>query len=492
MHGWHIYHRSSVLVVLLLPRRHRKREQFPAVFFLCVDIAPRMQSSIVDEIACGSESAGDSRSHGEFQTVKNNLKVSIPTLEMKSSVDRRSREQLYVAYFIEVKRGHDSWRVARRFQHFQALQKELVETYGHLFEPLPTRGLLGKIGRNKFDPQYTLERREALERFLCNAISHFDVEECAELDDFLEYSEHMIFFSIDKLGNLEGMQDIIKSLKQVSEGDNQVAAFSNDSVGDVIEDHKDSYQNKYSRFSSSKHNFAIEKALESTAQQLRITLEHMESMREDMVAGIEAKSTVVEMLKKQLEDSQKKSKQRRFAQGCSRSSIQEKLVDIQARMKRLQNEKKILIGEIKSGKQKLSQLTSDREEFVRQYNERVTEFHETEAFVKNTIQNAVTTGAKKAAVGTISQVQAVIKQVHALPKLESMRGSPSESRDLEKAIAFVDEWDVDSFNVKEANGNDYQSVVPILNRLLLDHVSLTKRGYNTRLKTLYLAAESQS
>ena len=76
MHGWHIYHRSSVLVVLLLPRRHRKREQFPAVFFLCVDIAPRMQSSIVDEIACGSESAGDSRSHGEFQTVKNNLKVS--------------------------------------------------------------------------------------------------------------------------------------------------------------------------------------------------------------------------------------------------------------------------------------------------------------------------------------------------------------------------------------------------------------------------------
>ena len=37
MHGWHIYHRSSVLVVLLLPRRHRKREQFPAVFFLCVE-----------------------------------------------------------------------------------------------------------------------------------------------------------------------------------------------------------------------------------------------------------------------------------------------------------------------------------------------------------------------------------------------------------------------------------------------------------------------
>jgi len=458
-----------------------------------------MQSSIVDEIAFGSEKAGDSgtadlRGHDEFQTVENNLQVSIPTLEMKSSVDRRSREQLYVAYFIEVKRGHDSWRVARRFQHFQALQKELVETYEvkHLFEPLPTRGLLGKIGRNKFDPKYTLERREALERFLCNAIRHFDVEECAELDDFLEYSEHMIFFSIDKLGNLEGMQDIIKSLKQVSEGDNQVAAFSNDSVGDVIEGQKDSYRNKYSRFSSSKDNIAIEKALESTAQQLRITLEHMESMREDMDAGIEAKSTVVEMLKKQLEDSQKKSKERRFAQGCSRSSIQDKLVDIQARMKRLQNEKKILVGEIKSGKQKLSQLTSDREEFVRQYENRVAELHETEAFVKNTTQHAETTGAKKDAMATISQVQAVIEQLHALPKLECMRGSPSESMDLEKAIALVDEWDVDSFNVKEVNGNDYQSVVPILNRLLLDQVSLTKKVYNTRLKTLHLTAGGQS
>ena len=49
-----------------------------------------MQSSIVDEIAFGSEKAGDSgtadlRGHDEFQTVENNLKVSIPTLEMETT-----------------------------------------------------------------------------------------------------------------------------------------------------------------------------------------------------------------------------------------------------------------------------------------------------------------------------------------------------------------------------------------------------------------------
>ena len=52
-----------------------------------------------------------------------------------------------------------------------------------------------RFGKSKFDPKFTLERRGLLEVFLQTAVMRFGVEDCAELDDFLEYSEHMIFFS---------------------------------------------------------------------------------------------------------------------------------------------------------------------------------------------------------------------------------------------------------------------------------------------------------
>ena len=52
-----------------------------------------------------------------------------------------------------------------------------------------------------------------------------NVEDCAELDDFGKYSEHMIYFGIDKLASLDGVQDIVETLKHVSENDKQVAAF---------------------------------------------------------------------------------------------------------------------------------------------------------------------------------------------------------------------------------------------------------------------------
>ena len=121
--------------------------------------------------------------------------VSIPTLEMKSSRDIKNKEVLYVAYTIEVQRGEDSWRIPRRFQDFRSLHKGLSESYKVKdFPELPTRGIM-RFGKSKFDPKFTLERRGLLEVFLQTAVMRFGVEDCAELDDFLEYSEHMIFFS---------------------------------------------------------------------------------------------------------------------------------------------------------------------------------------------------------------------------------------------------------------------------------------------------------
>ena len=121
--------------------------------------------------------------------------VSIPTLEMKSSRDIKNKEVLYVAYTIEVQRGVDCWTIPRRFQDFRSLHKDLSESYRVKDLPeLPTRGIM-RFGKSKFDPKFTLERRELLEQFLKTAVSRFGVEDCAELDDFLEYSEHMIFFS---------------------------------------------------------------------------------------------------------------------------------------------------------------------------------------------------------------------------------------------------------------------------------------------------------
>ena len=156
--------------------------------------------------------------HGEGR-----ISVTIPTLEMQSE----KSSKLYIAYFVEIRKESDVWRVPRRFQDFRLLDKLLKSNYRSIAKDLPdlpSRGFKRAFS-NKFDPKFTLERRQLLEQYICQVFEQLNVEDCAELDDFVEYSEHMIYFSIDKLASLDGVQDIVETLKHVSENDKQVAAF---------------------------------------------------------------------------------------------------------------------------------------------------------------------------------------------------------------------------------------------------------------------------
>ena len=151
------------------------------------------------------------------------ISVTIPTLEMQSE----KNSKLYIAYFVEIRKDSDVWRVPRRFQDFRLLDKLLKSNYRSIAKDLPdlpSRGFKRAFS-NKFDPKFTLERRQLLEQYICQVFEQLNVEDCAELDDFVEYSEHMIYFSIDKLASLDGVQDIVETLKHVSENDKQVAAF---------------------------------------------------------------------------------------------------------------------------------------------------------------------------------------------------------------------------------------------------------------------------
>ena len=61
-------------------------------------------------------------------------------------------------------------------------------------------------------------------------------------------------------------------------------------------------------------------------------------MREDMQAGIHTKTTVLEMLKSQLEAEQDKSLIMRVSQTKDRNVSETKLQEVQVRIKRLQTE----------------------------------------------------------------------------------------------------------------------------------------------------------
>ena len=82
-----------------------------------------------------------------------------------------------------------------------------------------------------------------------------------ELDDFVEYSEHMIYFSIDKLASLDGVQDIVETLKHVSENDKQVAAFYSPEQGDDAGNSTDGRHKGLMRVENRVENEAQEKRL---------------------------------------------------------------------------------------------------------------------------------------------------------------------------------------------------------------------------------------
>ena len=136
------------------------------------------------------------------------IKVTIPTLEMRNSAAESKKERLYVAYVIQVQTGSVQWRLARRFSEFYNLHnmlrksdkttKKILST----LPKLPSKRM--KLGTSKFDPKYTLERREKLELYITALIACINIESNEIVDDFLEYTEHMILSSVTALRTMQG------------------------------------------------------------------------------------------------------------------------------------------------------------------------------------------------------------------------------------------------------------------------------------------------
>ncbi len=418
-----------------------------------------------------------------------NITVTIPTLEMQNG----SKGKLYIAYFVEVKKDGDLWRVPRRFQDFRALHKLLKRTYPSVAKDLPdlpSRGLIRAFS-NKFDPKFTLERRQQLEAYICKVLEQLDVEDCAEIDDFFEYSEHMIYFSINKLGALDGVQDIIENLKHVSENDRQVAAFhilkNEDDVDDEVGNYSgDDSEERLRRGSLMRRNNSteIEGVLEETAKKIRLTMEHMDSMREDMQAGIHTKSTVLEMLKSQLEAEQDKTRILRVSQAKDRSLSESKLQEVRIRIKRLQSEKKLLVGEIKSLKKKSIELTQDKERYKNEYAKQSNAMYELEQNIKKERNNHLNEFNKNESERMINNVKLWIDRLQNMKNmadLQSTHSNVDEVKNLQLYINDVNQWKTNGVKLKS---NVHELLGQKLEELLNDNFNIRSSLYNERLKML--------
>ena len=427
------------------------------------------------------------------QHAQGGINVSIPTLEMQSE----KNSKLYIAYFVEVKKDSDVWRVPRRFQDFRLLDKLLKANYRsttkHLPD-LPSRGLKRAFS-NKFDPKFTLERRQLLEQYIRQVFEQLNVEDCAELDDFLEYSEHMIYFSIDKLASLDGVQDIVETLKHVSENDKQVAAFYSSEQGGVarnndMEDTKDvnvtegfgaenrveNYvRGKRSSFVGRSNSTEIEEVLENTAKKIRMTMERMDSMREDMQAGINTKVSVLEMLRNKLEAEQDTSRKVRVSQTKNRTSSETKLKEVQIRIKRLQTEKKLLVGEIKSLKKRAADLVRDKEKYKASYGDRTEMMRALEETIENDRKVSSKKFDKTVSDKLIKDVRSWLEQ---LKRLDETASSTS-TVEMQRCLDNIKAWK--SCGIQLDNGS-HKVLGQKIEELLNDNLNIRTSVYEVMMK----------
>ena len=424
------------------------------------------------------------------------ISVTIPTLEMQSE----KNSKLYIAYFVEIRKDSDVWRVPRRFQDFRLLDRLLKANYRSIAKKLPdlpSRGFKRAFS-NKFDPKFTLERRQLLEQYICQVFEQLNVEDCAELDDFVEYSEHMIYFSIDKLASLDGVQDIVETLKHVSENDKQVAAFyspeqDDDAGNSTVDDantggdvditaglgNKDEVEKdvqcKRSSFLGRNNSTEIEEVLENTAKKIRMTMERMDSMREDMQAGINTKVSVLEMLRNKLESEQDTSRMIRVSQTNDRSSSENKLKEVQIRIKRLQTEKKLLVGEIKSLKKRAADLVRDKEQYKATYGDRTEMMRNLEETIKNDRKTNSKTFDKHESDKLINDLRSWVEQ---LKRLDETAASAS-TVEIQKCLDNIARWK--GSGIQLDNGS-HKVLSQKLEELLNDNLNIRSSVYKEIIK----------
>ena len=212
-------------------------------------------------------------------------------------------------------------------------------------------------------------------------------------------------------------------------------------------------------------------------------MEHMDSMREDMQAGIHTKTTVLEMLKSQLEAEQDKSRIMRVSQTKDRNVSETKLQEVQVRIKRLQTEKKLLVGEIKSLKKKSIQLLQDKERYKNDYVNKLKEMNTLEHNIKKDRKNNSSNFNKTESERMILNIKSWIDRLKSMKNIKDLQSTYSnvdEVNQLQLYTNNINQWIANGLNLK--TNNAHELLGQKLEDLLGDNLNIRTSLYNERLK----------
>ena len=344
------------------------------------------------------------------------ITVTLPTLEMRNSAAVGSKEKLYVAYIIDVRTGSVHWRLARRFSEFYNLHNMLRKGYKRLasiLPKLPSKRM--KLGTSKFDPKYTLERREKLETYLVALVEAVNVDANDIIDDFLEYTEHIILSSVSALRTMQGehgnkVADMLQSsmkkthkrhfsrhsshANQCGSGSGSggngngngngngsgnaslsslrsgVAASSD--LGDSSDDEIPASELPSAR-EMRLNDEDIVAALEEMSLQLDMRLQAVESLKEDLEARVLSQENALTIMKRDLQA------KRLLCAGLTaetqemESTYKATLKGLTSRKSRMSAEKKVLVVEIKSLRKRQKETSDATKRYTKQYGNRYEE-----------------------------------------------------------------------------------------------------------------------
>ena len=167
-----------------------------------------------------------------------------------------------------------------------------------------------------------------------------------------------------------------------------------------------------------------------------MTMERMDSMREDMQAGINTKVSVLEMLRNKLESEQDTSRMIRVSQTNDRSSSENKLKEVQIRIKRLQTEKKLLVGEIKSLKKRGADLIRDKEKYKATYGDRTEMMRNLEETINNDRKANSKTFDKHESDKLIKDVRSWLEQLKVLDET----AASASTVEIQKCLDNIMGW----------------------------------------------------
>ena len=364
----------------------------------------------VSERGADFDSVPDDAFIGNINTL---LNISIPTLEMRSRLSKgrrgQKKEKLFVVYIVELKKGNVEWRVGRRFSEFYLLNKFLMKVLGKAtmskLPRLPPKRM--KMGVSKFDPKFTLMRREKLEVYLQEIIRSCDSATMLDaLDDFLEYSEHMIVASVKALPSSSKTfwsSKIVTMLESILQESNSSLNFRRNSIDsdlhseslvhgssdegysdtetlEGIEDSSESRETASENCQQDESKSMVTPVQGNVAQSLQLALQGIQQQLQeskDIFANTEkavfANEGMLERLKRNLRENRIKANNINLEMSRLSQQADERKLGLKKKYSRMVAEKKILHDEVlklqKQTKSRTDEAARLKQEYEKKYDD---------------------------------------------------------------------------------------------------------------------------